>query len=181
MTTPPQPASHALVESYTPVPDSGRSDGWSAERQRAFLSTLADSGSIVQAAAAAGMATQSAYRLRRRAGAEAFARGWDAALVLAADNLVALAFERAVDGSPRGVWHKGERVGEERVVSDRLLMFLIAGLDKARFGRLSGIVPYVIEDSRAAARRDLPRLGERLADPDAPEPPPAPRRGRARA
>ena len=41
-----------------------RTDGWTPERQLRFLEALADSRSIAQAAASAGMSRESAYRLR---------------------------------------------------------------------------------------------------------------------
>src|SRR5690348_9483550 len=54
--------------------------GWTAERQRRFIERLALTGSVGEACAIAGVASSSAYRLRNKAGAESFARAWDAAL-----------------------------------------------------------------------------------------------------
>lgn len=54
-----------------------RQDGWSEERQCAFLAALYLTGSVTAAARAANMSRMSAYRLRERAGAEDFAFAWD--------------------------------------------------------------------------------------------------------
>ncbi|MGA9581542.1 MAG: hypothetical protein WBR13_06200 [Allosphingosinicella sp.] len=62
------------------MPVRARNDGWTAERQRAFITALARTGCIGRAAAAAGMSRESAYRLRRRKGAESFAAAWDSIL-----------------------------------------------------------------------------------------------------
>lgn len=71
---------HRRVPAFLPVPLRGRADGWTAARQAAFLGHLAETRSVVRAARAVGMARETAYRLRRRAGAESFARAWDVAL-----------------------------------------------------------------------------------------------------
>lgn len=62
---------------FTPVPARSRRDGWTAERQRSFIAALARTGRVGKAAAAAGMSRESAYRLRRREGAQGFAAAWD--------------------------------------------------------------------------------------------------------
>ncbi|WP_157812436.1 hypothetical protein [Novosphingobium kunmingense] len=72
------------------------------------------------------MSRESAYALRRRADARGFAQAWDAARLLAAEHLVDLAWDRAVEGELRPlVWH-GEVVGEVRHYDNRLLLGLIA-------------------------------------------------------
>lgn len=55
--------------------DSGRRDGWTAQRQRAFLEALAEGHSVEDACRIVGMTHQSAYALRRRAAGAAFALG----------------------------------------------------------------------------------------------------------
>ena len=56
-----------------------RRDGWTAERQLAFLRALARTRSVSRAAAAAGMSRESAYRLRTRPAGALFA-AWDRTL-----------------------------------------------------------------------------------------------------
>ena len=61
---------------FTPVPCRARHDGWSAADQRKFIGSLARGHSVDEAAKALGHSRQSAYALRRRKGAEEFARAW---------------------------------------------------------------------------------------------------------
>ncbi len=54
-----------------------RRDGWTAERQLAFLAALERTRSVTTAARAVGMSRESAYRLRERPAGELFAALWD--------------------------------------------------------------------------------------------------------
>lgn len=68
-------------QSRSPTPNRRiRRDGWTVERQLAFLAALAETRSATRAAAAAGMSRESAYRLRERPAAALFAALWDGAL-----------------------------------------------------------------------------------------------------
>lgn len=62
---------------FHPVPLRSRRDGWSEARQCAFLAHLYVTGSVSAAAARVGMSRASAYRLRKRDGADGFAHAWD--------------------------------------------------------------------------------------------------------
>ena len=68
---------------FTPVPLRARRDGWTPERQFAYVVALAEFGHGGRAAQAVGMSEQSACRLRRRPGAAAFNRLCSAAWLLA--------------------------------------------------------------------------------------------------
>ena len=116
------------LANYRPVQLAQRRDGWTAERQRTFLTVLAETGCISHAAGAAGVSARSAYRLRQRPDAVVFAEAWDAALRLATLRLTTVAFERAIRGTVREIWRDGERVAEMRTPSDRLLVFLLQHL-----------------------------------------------------
>lgn len=122
---PAPPPNTSLVPIPPPVPVRPRLDGWTAERQRAFIEHLADHGDVRAACAHVGMSKQSAFDLRRRPDATAFAEAWIAALENRQDGLVETAVDRAIHGSLRARYWKGEKVGEERVPSDRMLMWLI--------------------------------------------------------
>lgn len=108
------------------VPLRGRADGWTADKQRAFLENLAACGSVTLAARAVGMSRESAYALRRRPEGRGFAQAWDAARVLATEHLVELAWDRALNGVVRPIWYHGEQVGEVVHHDSRLLLGLIA-------------------------------------------------------
>jgi hypothetical protein len=105
--------------------------GWSAERQRLFLSTLAETGSVHLSSKAARLSARGAYRLRTRS--PAFAKAWDTALQLAVGRLAAIVFDRAINGRIEQVYQDGNLVAERRVPSDKLLTWLLARLDPKRF------------------------------------------------
>lgn len=111
---------------WVPVLKKRRKDGWSPDKQRAFIEALADCGSVATAAQFVNMSESSAYRLRRSPGAEAFDRAWSAAIDAASKKLLDAAFERALVGSDEPVFDRdGRRVGRRLRQSDRLLMFLL--------------------------------------------------------
>ena len=119
----------AFLADYRPVPrQRARHDGWTAERQRAFLTVLAETGCISEACGEAGVSSRSAYRLRQLPHAKDFADAWDTALRLATVRLVATAYERALRGTVREHWREGELVATTRAPSDRLLTFLLGHL-----------------------------------------------------
>ncbi|SEI86304.1 hypothetical protein SAMN05428950_101411 [Sphingomonas sp. OV641] len=110
---------------FTPVPRKHRHDGWTAERQRGFIHALAETGSVKAAARRIGKTTEGAYHLRRQPEAESFRAAWEAALASGVQRLTDIAMERAMEGVPVPVFHKGEQVGERRWYNDRLLMFML--------------------------------------------------------
>jgi hypothetical protein len=115
-----------------PLEDSrNRLAGWSAERQRYFLTVLAETGQVHLAAAAARLSVRSAQALRVRS--PAFNAGWRMAEQMAVGRLSPLAFDRAINGRIEQVYQDGELVAERRVPSDKLLMWLLARLDPKRF------------------------------------------------
>ena len=111
-----------------------RANGWTADRQRQFIATLANTGSVAEAARAAGITARSAYRLRADPRGGAFAKAWEAAMMTAAGRLTAIAFDRAITGSPRRLWRDGELVATQTVPSDQMLMFLLRHLQPRLFG-----------------------------------------------
>ncbi|MFC3784534.1 hypothetical protein GGR90_001032 [Sphingopyxis italica] len=110
---------------FTPVPRKYRHDGWTPERQRAFIAALADTGSVRRAAAMVNMAQTNCYTLRRAAGAEGFRRAWEAALDFGVARLKDIAFERAIDGYLVPVFVAGKLMGFRRRHNDALLMFCL--------------------------------------------------------
>ena len=111
---------------WVPVRRRARADGFSEAKQRLFIETVADTGSVETAAQTVGMTVQSCYRLRRAPGAEAFAAAWNAAIQQAAFKLADVAFERAINGSDEPVFDRdGRRVGRRLKPSDRMVMFLL--------------------------------------------------------
>lgn len=119
---------------FTPVTLRRRHDGWSPDKQVAFIEALAESGCVDEACKAVRMGRASAYALRARPDAIAFRLAWDAALEHAIRALADAAFSRALNGVSRPVLYKGELVGERRYYDERLTMFLLRYRDPARFG-----------------------------------------------
>ena len=112
-----------------------RHDGWTPDRQYAFLLALAQSGCVVEACRAVGKAPASAYRLRRESKSDHFRRAWDAALDHAVSRLSDAAIGRALNGTARPVFFKGEQIGERRYFDERLTMFILRYRDPARYGK----------------------------------------------
>lgn len=83
---------------FVPVPRRYRHDGWTPERQKAFVETLADTGCVDRAARMVNIAQTNCYELRRAPGAEQFRRAWDAALDFGVKRLKDIAFQRAIEG-----------------------------------------------------------------------------------
>lgn len=105
--------------------------GWCAERQRLFLTVLAETGQVHLAASEARLSVRSAQALRVRS--PAFNAGWRLAEQLACGRLSPLAFDRAINGRIEQVYRDGELIAERRVPSDKMLMWLLARLDPKRF------------------------------------------------
>jgi hypothetical protein len=110
---------------FDAVPRKYRHDGWTPDRQRAFIEALADTGSVSRAAHEVNMSPEGAYYLRRQRGAEGFRRAWEAALDFGVQRLKDIAFERAIDGQLVPVFVAGKLMGFRRKKNDRLLMFCL--------------------------------------------------------
>ena len=115
----------APIPDFTPVPRKPRHDGWTPERQKAFIAALADTGSVSRAARWVNMSTEGAYYLRRQPGSEGFRRAWEAALDFGVQRLKDIAYERAIDGQLSPVFVAGKLRGFRRIRNDRLLMFCL--------------------------------------------------------
>ena len=125
---------HKPLITFEPVPVRPRHDGWTAERQIAFIEKLADTNSITAACKHVGMSRESVRKLRRRPGARAFRDACDAALDCGYADVEEAAAERSKNGVPRPIFYKGEQVGEWRQFDERLTMFLLRFRRRHRFG-----------------------------------------------
>lgn len=100
-----------------------RHDGWTAARTQRFLDTLAQSGCVEDACRVAGMSDTGARRMRERY--PRFAEAWDAALARAERTLVAVAWQRAVEGKETVIIRKGKEFERRIAPSDALLSLLL--------------------------------------------------------
>lgn len=156
---------------WVPIRRRPRYDGWTEEKQRRFIETLADTGLVSDAAKAVGMTRESAYKLRRSAHGAAFARAWEAARHHAGSYLEDIAFERAIEGVEHNVYNEhGDVVCTKRVYNDRLIMHLLRHLKPERYGRQAEAQPAepptTVEASLRAMEPQLPAPAETLLDPD---------------
>jgi hypothetical protein len=108
---------------------------------------LAETGSVSAAAEFVGMARETAYRLRRKPGAEEFAHAWDAALAIHAHrsgkpvNLPRTRLPRKVthaptwrmicDGQWQAVMRRGKYAGSVQKPDNSALLGYMAQLDRS--------------------------------------------------
>lgn len=154
-----------------------RYDGWTEEKQRRFIETLADTGLVNVAARTVGLSRASAYQLRRSPHGAAFARAWDAAREHAAGLIEDIAFERAIEGTEQEVLDREGNVVATRLVHDnRLLQYLLSHLRPDRYGgaRLAAAPPArpaepapLLADTLRAMEPALPAPPEQLLDAEA--------------
>lgn len=146
--TPYDPADYRWV----PVRRRPRYDGWTEEKQRRFIETLADTGLVNVAAKAVGLTRAGAYQLRRSPHGAAFARAWDAARHHAAGLIEDIAWERAIEGTEQEVLDRNGQVAGTRLVHDnRLLQYLLSHLKPERYGRARRSGPAPREQDHAGA------------------------------
>ncbi len=106
-----------------------RHDGWTQARTQRFLDTLAYTGCVKDAARVAGMSAVGARRMKRRF--PRFKAAWDDALARAQVGLVAIAYQRAVDGRETVIIRKGEEYERRIAPSDAMLTLLLKRGDMA--------------------------------------------------
>jgi hypothetical protein len=140
---------------------------WDADRKVRFLDHLALKGDVRAACAGVGMSRTSAYLLRRRDAV--FARGWQAALVLARAHVEEVLATRALDGVEEAVWFRGERVGVKRRFDTRLLLAHLARLDRATAADEAAAARF--DETLALVAGEAPDY-DLVAEQDGPLPPP---------
>lgn len=114
---------------FTPVPTPSRVTGWTSDKQIAFIESLRRTGVIAKAARSVGMSASAAYQLRKRAGAEGFARAWDCALEEAQCRAVDAVMGMGFEPQREAVWYRGRQVGTRLRRNERLLFAALRGLD----------------------------------------------------
>lgn len=119
---------------FTPVPLRARADGWTGERQRAFIDYVRKGLRPGAAARLVGMSRQTAYALRGRPGAESFAAAWDRAVTAAIRRRAAhrrsADWTRAVEGVRRPVRYRGRVVATDVRCDDAALLRLLRRADR---------------------------------------------------
>lgn len=114
----------------TPAPQS-RVDGWSPQRQRLFVETLAATGIVRAACEAVQISERAAYALRLRRDGAAFRLGWDAAILIARARLADTLLARALEGQEEVVTRDEDGTEMRRHRHDnRLAMSMLSRLDR---------------------------------------------------
>jgi hypothetical protein len=152
---------------WVPVRRVPRYDGWTEEKQRRFIEVLADTGQVRLACEAVRLSRESAYKLRRAPGGDAFAAAWDAARLHAVHAIEDVAFERAIEGTAHTVFNSdGEPTGERRHYNDRLLMFLLRHLKPEAYGPDAQAAPPPMAKILRTLEPALPAPPEVMLDAD---------------
>ncbi len=153
---------------WRPVPRRPRRDGWTPEAQQRFIEALARTGVVERACAEVDMSVTSAYKLRNSAGGEGFAKAWHAVLARAADRMLDIAFEHAIEGEEVPVFDRdGIRVGSKRRYNTRMAMFMLRAYFPERFRHAN-------QDTRRADEPAPPPPLPRIVETLAPVPPSEP-------
>ena len=120
---------------FRPAPVRTRHDGWTPATQLRFILLLARGAGPAEAARGVGRSRQTAYALRARPGAEAFAAAWDAALAFAADvrqaaRAPALMNDNGIESMLVPRFYRGRLVGFVQREDHRAVMRTLARLDR---------------------------------------------------
>lgn len=140
---------------FTPVPLRYRRDGWTVEKQIAFIEALAETGIVEHACRRVGMSRTSADELRRRPAGAHFRRAWEIAVDYACYRIEEDAHHRARHGVARPIFHKGEQVGEYRHYDERLTMFLLRSYRPERYGKALDPMIAQADEEHDGLRDDL--------------------------
>jgi hypothetical protein len=93
--------------------------------KRAFLAAIAESGNVTSAARITGLDRTNHYNWMQDD--PEYAAAYKVAVETAAENLETEARRRAVQGTNKPVFYKGEECGTVQEYSDTLLIFLLKG------------------------------------------------------
>ena len=100
-----------------------RHDGWNQQRLQRFLDVLAHSGCVEDACRCAGMSDVAPYRAKKKY--PLFAAAWEDALERSRQGLIAIAWQRAVEGRETIIIRKGEEYERKIQPSDAMFGLLI--------------------------------------------------------
>jgi hypothetical protein len=143
---------------FTPVPVAARRHGWTVARQIGFIHRLAICGCVGSSARGVGMSRESAWRLRKRPGAESFAAAWDKAAGWGEDHMTDLGVERGLKGEVRTYYYRGRKIGERTCFNDALVLAVLRRFERARPRPSAGDDPAVALDRALANLAAQPPL-----------------------
>ena len=150
MTEHPNPATFLSTTPTDALGRAPRHDGWTPDRQRAFLSAIADGLTVERACRLVQLTVSSAYAFRQRAAGAPFALGWRAATLLARDRVADDLLARAMDGQVTTVTRPDGSTVARHTYDNRTALALLNRLDR--------MVEQAPADAAAAADRHAARL-----------------------
>ena len=158
---------------FLPITVHHRHDGWTPDKQWAFVEALARTASVTQAVKAVGMSPKSAYRLRNHPEATEFRAAWDAALQQAWGLIDATALDRVINGERETIERNGYLVAERhKPCSDRVLIHMLGVRERAqvaaRAERAAAHKLALAEAQLAALLAGGGRRRDKAAPPEAP-------------
>lgn len=103
-----------------------------AEKKEDFLTALASCGNVTEACRIADVSRNAMYMWKNEE--PDFAEQWKVYLAAGAELLEDEAIRRAREGYDEPVFHQGAIVGKVRKYSDTLLIFLLKGQMKDKYG-----------------------------------------------
>jgi hypothetical protein len=143
---------------FAPVPVAARRDGWTAARQIGFIHRLAICGCVGTSARGVGMSRESAWRLRKRPGAESFAAAWDKAAGWGEDHMADLGVERCLMGEVHSHYYRGRKIGEQVRFNDSLLIAVLNRFERPRISAARDEDPVLALDRALADLAAQPPL-----------------------
>ncbi|MDP2376426.1 hypothetical protein [Reyranella sp.] len=154
-----KPAGKKAARGGTPAPNKKprrRNPRLTDQRADAFIEHLARTGSVTVAAEQAGIGRTQIYEHRRTH--KRFAKAWTKALGLGVERLHDNAITRALEGDERPIVRKGEVIGTERRIDNRLVQFLL----KVHKPEFSGGAPAASQSEQEALAKRLKAAAKRL-------------------
>ena len=154
----------------------GRPAAYGREHRDVFLEALREGYSVRHAAERAGPSAQRFYQWRQED--DVFGEEWAAAVEARTDLLEDEAHRRAVHGVAKGVWFRGERVGEELEYSDKLLEVLLRARRPEKYapaaqvkhsGTVDSAVKLSFDEPQARRIMDSVRAAPGLGHPQGPD------------
>jgi hypothetical protein len=120
---------------HAPIPTDAagrtlRHDGWTPDRQRAFLEAIAAGETVERACRLVQMSVASAYALKQRASGQSFALGWRAANLLGREAIADRMLTRAIDGQVETVTRPDGTTYSRHKYDNRTAMALLTRLDR---------------------------------------------------
>ena len=137
---------HVDFLDFTPVPRQGmRVDGWSAERQVAFIAALATTGSTRRAAKALDMSPHGIVKLRQAKGADSFNIAFDRAMAIAARNGSLKVAQGVADAAARNGHEADDEASdmpedEKLTLLENIFLKILRKVEAEREARLAGEV-----------------------------------------